>query len=69
MNRPDKRNALNFALTAALLEGLRAAEADESVRSIVLTGAGPAFCAGADLSEFKDLTPDQTHRWSSGAPS
>jgi enoyl-CoA hydratase/carnithine racemase len=29
------------------------------VRSIVLTGAGPAFCAGADLSEFKDLTPDK----------
>jgi enoyl-CoA hydratase/carnithine racemase len=58
MNRPDKRNALNQALTQALLDGLQAAEADESVRSIVLTGAGPAFCAGADLSEFKDLTPD-----------
>jgi enoyl-CoA hydratase/carnithine racemase len=57
MNRPDKRNALNFALTEALLEGLRAAGADASVGSIVLTGAGPAFCAGADLSEFKDLTP------------
>jgi enoyl-CoA hydratase/carnithine racemase len=58
MNRPDKRNALNQALTQALLDGLQAAEADESVRCIVLTGAGPAFCAGADLSEFKDLTPD-----------
>jgi enoyl-CoA hydratase/carnithine racemase len=58
MNRPDKRNALNMALSEALLEGLRGAERDESVRSIVLTGAGPAFCAGADLSEFKDLTPD-----------
>jgi enoyl-CoA hydratase/carnithine racemase len=58
MNRPDKRNALNMALSEALLEGLRAAEREESVRSIVLTGAGPAFCAGADLSEFKDLTPD-----------
>ncbi len=59
MNRPDKRNALNNALTAALIEGLRAAELDESIRSIVLTGAGRAFCAGADLSEFKHLTPDQ----------
>jgi enoyl-CoA hydratase/carnithine racemase len=58
MNRPDKRNALNQALTQALLDGLQAAEDDESVRSLVLTGAGPAFCAGADLSEFKDLTPD-----------
>jgi enoyl-CoA hydratase/carnithine racemase len=58
MNRPDKRNALNMALSEALLAGLRAAEADDSVRSIVLTGAGAAFCAGADLTEFKDLTPD-----------
>jgi enoyl-CoA hydratase/carnithine racemase len=58
MNRPDKRNALNQALTQALLEGLRAAEADDGVRSIMLTGAGVAFCAGADLAEFKELTPD-----------
>jgi len=58
MNRPDKRNALNQALTQALLDGLQAAEDDESVRSLVLTGAGPAFCAGADLSEFKELTLD-----------
>jgi enoyl-CoA hydratase/carnithine racemase len=58
MNRPDKRNALNQALSQALLDGLRAAEADDGVRSIVLTGAGRAFCAGADLTEFKQLTPD-----------
>jgi enoyl-CoA hydratase/carnithine racemase len=58
MNRPDKRNALNMALSEVLLEGLHAAEREDSVRSIVLTGAGPAFCAGADLSEFKDLRPD-----------
>jgi enoyl-CoA hydratase/carnithine racemase len=57
MNRPDKRNALNMALTELLIDALRAAEADGNVRVIVLTGAGPAFCAGADLSEFKDLTP------------
>jgi enoyl-CoA hydratase/carnithine racemase len=57
MNRPDKRNALNGALSEALLGGLRAAEADDGVAVIVLTGAGPAFCAGADLAEFKDLTP------------
>jgi enoyl-CoA hydratase/carnithine racemase len=61
MNRPEKRNALNHALTQALLDGLRAAEADDGVRSIVLTGAGVAFCAGADLSEFKELTPDKAH--------
>jgi enoyl-CoA hydratase/carnithine racemase len=57
MNRPEKRNALNLALMELLIDALRTAEADPAVRSIVLTGAGPAFCAGADLSEFKDLTP------------
>jgi enoyl-CoA hydratase/carnithine racemase len=55
MNRPEKRNALNSELTQALLDALRAADADESVGCIVLAGAGPGFCAGADLSEFKDL--------------
>jgi enoyl-CoA hydratase/carnithine racemase len=61
MNRPEKRNALNVALSQALLAGLRATERDESVRCIVLTGAGPAFCAGADLTEFKELNPDNKH--------
>ena len=55
MNRPEKRNALNTELTRSLLEAFRAADADESVGAIVLTGAGQGFCAGADLSEFKDL--------------
>ena len=55
MNRPQKRNALNSELTQALLDTLRAADKDESVGCIVLTGAGPGFCAGADLSEFEDL--------------
>jgi enoyl-CoA hydratase/carnithine racemase len=58
MNRPEKRNALNNALTEALLEGLRAADADDAVNVIVLTGAGPSFCAGADLAEFKSLVAD-----------
>jgi enoyl-CoA hydratase len=57
MNRPEKRNALNMALSEALLDALRAADADAAVRVIVLTGAAPAFCAGADVSEFAELTP------------
>jgi len=52
MNRPEKRNALNAELAKGLLDALRAADTDESVASIVLTGAGQGFCAGADLSEF-----------------
>ena len=67
MNRPDKRNALNTALTQALLDALRAADDDDRVRCVVLAGAGQGFCAGADLSEFKDLTPDQAERVSARA--
>jgi enoyl-CoA hydratase/carnithine racemase len=59
MNRPEKRNALNSELTHALLDALRHAEEDERVGSVVLTGAGPGFCAGADLSEFKGLQDPQ----------
>ena len=55
MNRPEKRNALNAELAQGLLDALRAADTDESVGAIVLTGAGVGFCAGADLSEFKEL--------------
>ncbi|SDC97421.1 Enoyl-CoA hydratase/carnithine racemase [Cupriavidus sp. YR651] len=62
MNRPAKRNALNNALTRGLVDALAAAEADDAVHVVVLTGNGPAFCAGADISEFKDLTPDQMSR-------
>src|SRR6267142_6165291 len=59
MNRPEKRNALNSELTQALLDALEGADRDENVGCVVLTGAGQGFCAGADLSEFKDLTPDK----------
>ena len=62
MNRPDKLNALNTELTQALLDGLAAADAAASVRAVVLAGEGQGFCAGADLAEFKDLTPEHQHR-------
>jgi enoyl-CoA hydratase/carnithine racemase len=55
LNRPEKRNALDSALTQALLDALRAADADASIGCVILTGAGQGFCAGADLSEFKGL--------------
>jgi enoyl-CoA hydratase/carnithine racemase len=58
MNRPAKHNALDTALTQALVDGLRAADADANVRAIVLVGAGKSFCAGADTSEFVALTPE-----------
>ncbi|WP_329246708.1 enoyl-CoA hydratase/isomerase family protein [Actinoallomurus sp. NBC_01490] len=58
LNRPHKRNALNTALTRALDDALTAADRDPDVRAVVLTGNGRGFCAGADLSEFSALTPD-----------
>lgn len=49
LNRPDKLNALNPAVFVELRDHLDAIAADESVRCVVLTGAGRAFCAGHDL--------------------
>jgi enoyl-CoA hydratase/carnithine racemase len=59
LNRPEKLNALDTRLTQDLADALAAADADRDVRAVVLTGAGRGFCAGADLGEFSDLTPDQ----------
>ena len=50
LNRPEKRNALNNALRGAVFEALARADRDESVRVTIIRGAGPAFCAGYDLS-------------------
>lgn len=55
LNRPDKRNALNGALVAALKQGLADAEADDEVRVIALRGAGKDFCSGADLAELERI--------------
>ena len=62
LNRPDKLNALDTALTEALLAALEGLEAEDGVRAGVLRGNGRGFCAGADLGEFKDFTPDQSER-------
>ncbi len=49
LNRPANRNALSSVLVSELYDHLARAEADPLVRAIVITGADPAFCAGADL--------------------
>lgn len=51
LNRPEAMNSYNMALHTAMLGAIQAADADPSVRVIVITGAGRAFCAGADISE------------------
>jgi enoyl-CoA hydratase/carnithine racemase len=53
LNRPDKLNALDYALIDALAAALEELEADPAVRAVILTGAGDrAFSAGADIDEF-----------------
>lgn len=51
LNRPDKLNALSYALVDGLRDALRRAAADDDVKVVVLRGAGRAFSAGYDLSE------------------
>jgi enoyl-CoA hydratase/carnithine racemase len=55
ISRPDRRNALNAALYADFSAALREADTDVSVRAVVVTGAGPVFCAGTDLAELAAL--------------
>ncbi len=56
LNRPEKRNALNDELISELKEALRQADEDESLRAIVIRGAGPDFCSGADLSALQKIS-------------
>jgi enoyl-CoA hydratase/carnithine racemase len=58
LDRPDRLNAISGALLADLHAALDEANRDDTVRAIVLTGAGRAFCAGDDLKEFGDQALD-----------
>ncbi len=60
LNRPKQYNALSEALLDALLAALEEIARDESLRVVVLAGAGPAFCAGHDLKEMRSR-PDQDY--------
>ncbi len=57
MNRPEKRNPLDFLSATELCRSLDEAQADSSVRVYVLTGAGPVFSAGGDLKAFAESKP------------
>lgn len=62
LNRPDKLNALNVELVQALLRGLERAAQDDSIRCVILTGAGRAFCSGGDLNLLREVrTRNATH--------
>lgn len=58
LNRPQRRNAIDTPLALALLQALRNADADGSVRAVVIAANGTVFSAGADLGEFKGERAD-----------
>ncbi len=60
-NRPDKLNALNDATMAALGEAMDEVRRRDDVGGAILTGAGRAFVAGADIAELQQKTPVQAH--------
>ena len=64
LNRPHVLNALDAELRTAISRELRRANADKSVRAVIITGAGPrAFCSGQDLNEGKEQTAASAAEW------
>jgi enoyl-CoA hydratase/carnithine racemase len=64
LNRPDKLNAFTATMMDELIDAFERADNDDAVRAVIVTGAGRAFCAGADLSSGartfdRDARPDQ----------
>ena len=62
LNRPEKRNAISTPMIEDIFAALNAAQADSSIRVVILTGAGKAFCSGMDLETLQaiaDQTPDE----------
>jgi enoyl-CoA hydratase len=62
VNDPDRRNAVTFEISAALRAAVEAAEADPEVHALIVTGAGKAFCAGADLTALGGATQEGLRR-------
>ena len=66
LNRADRRNALSRGLSAELTAAFERAKGDAAVRCVVLTGAGPVFCAGMDLAELQgslDVPAESSPVW------
>jgi enoyl-CoA hydratase len=57
LNRPDRRNALDYRLRRELVDALRRAEADDEVSLVLIEGAGPSFCSGYDMAMGPDAGP------------
>jgi 2-(1,2-epoxy-1,2-dihydrophenyl)acetyl-CoA isomerase len=59
LNRPDVRNAIDIPLRVELAQAITAADNNSSVRAIVLTGAGRAFCSGGDIATMRRMSLDE----------
>ena len=59
LKRPEKRNALNMAVCRELITGFDRSEADPAISAILISGDGPAFCAGMDLAEVLSADQDE----------
>jgi 2-(1,2-epoxy-1,2-dihydrophenyl)acetyl-CoA isomerase len=80
LNRPDKRNAIDIPVRLELANAIESAGADNSIRAIVLTGAGTAFCSGGDITSMERMSPERAMErtqlaqrviraiWSAGKP-
>ncbi len=62
LNRPDRLNALTHKMRGELREALQEADADESIRVVIITGAGSGFCAGAELGAGGAQPADEPKR-------
>jgi len=72
INRPEKRNAMSFAVLNDFIAATKRAGADDAARVVIVTGSGGSFCAGTDLSDLASRPPenrglrgraDETDRW------
>jgi enoyl-CoA hydratase len=72
INRPEKRNAMSFAVLGDFIDATQRAGADATARVVIVTGSGGSFCAGTDLSDLASRPPEdrglrgrpeETERW------
>jgi enoyl-CoA hydratase len=66
LNRPEVRNAFNQEMIDELRDVLRIVDKDQEIRVLIVTGAGKAFQAGADIAELRVMTPMKILRWNEG---
>jgi len=68
LNRPDRLNSLSSDLLESLSETLDTVAADDAIRAVILTGAGRAFCSGADTDEMTGGSGEGPHKQGPGGP-